>query len=172
MDDRSSLYCVIGAGPVGLSVARALAKAGIGYEQLEADADVGGNWRHGVYSSAHIISSRKTTEYADYPMPADYPDFPSAEQMRAYLADYVDHFDLRRHIQFNTRVEFCRPLNRPSLGSGTWPMANAGFIAACWCATDTTGTCAGPAIPANSPESTSTPSNTEIPISCVISACW
>jgi cation diffusion facilitator CzcD-associated flavoprotein CzcO len=111
MDDRSSFYCVIGAGPVGLSVANALARAGIGYEQLEADADLGGNWRHGVYSSAHIISSRKTTEYADYPMPADYPDFPSAEQMRAYLADYADHFDLRRHIQFNTRVEFCRPLN-------------------------------------------------------------
>jgi cation diffusion facilitator CzcD-associated flavoprotein CzcO len=111
MDDRSSFYCVIGAGPVGLSVANALARAGIGYEQLEADADLGGNWRHGVYSSAHIISSRKTTEYADYPMPADYPDFPSAEQMRAYLADYADHFDLRRHIQFNTRVEFCRPLH-------------------------------------------------------------
>src|SRR5579872_6703794 len=59
MEDRSSRYCIIGAGPFGLCMARALQKAGIPYEQLEADADVGGNWRHGVYSTAHIISSRR-----------------------------------------------------------------------------------------------------------------
>jgi len=110
MKDRSSLYCIIGAGPVGLSMARALAKAGIPYEQLEADSDLGGNWGHGVFTTTHIISSKRTTEYADYPMPADYPDFPSAEQMLAYLRSYAQHFDLRQRIQFNTRVVFCRPL--------------------------------------------------------------
>src|SRR6185312_11039192 len=110
MEDRSSLYCIIGAGPVGLSMARALAKAGIPYEQLEADNDVGGNWRHGVFTTTHIISSKKTTEYSDFPMPSDYPDFPSAEQMLAYLRSYAQHFDLRQRIQFNTRVVFCRPL--------------------------------------------------------------
>ena len=111
MQDRSSSYCIIGAGPVGLSIARAFKKAGVAYEQLDADADVGGNWRHGVYSTAHIISSRKTTEYADYPMPADYPDFPSAAQMLAYLRDYTEHFELRENIQFKTKVCSCRPLS-------------------------------------------------------------
>jgi cation diffusion facilitator CzcD-associated flavoprotein CzcO len=110
MDDRSSCYCIVGAGPVGLSVAHALAKAGIPYEQLEADGDVGGNWLHGVYPTAHIISSRKTTEYADYPMPANYPDFPSAQQMVDYLRDYARHFELFPRIQFQTRVVFARPL--------------------------------------------------------------
>jgi cation diffusion facilitator CzcD-associated flavoprotein CzcO len=110
LQDHSSHYCIIGAGPVGLSMARALKKAGIAYEQLDADSDVGGNWRHGVYSTAHIISSKKTTEYADYPMPADYPDFPSAEQMLAYLHSYTNHFRLREHIQFKTKVSFCHPL--------------------------------------------------------------
>jgi len=104
VQDRSSSYCIIGAGPVGLSIARAFKKAGVAYEQLDADADVGGNWRHGVYSTAHIISSKKTTEYADYPMPADYPDFPSAAQMLAYLRDYTEHFGLRENIQFKTKV--------------------------------------------------------------------
>lgn len=110
MEDRSSLYCIIGAGPVGLSMARALLKTGIPYEQFEADSDVGGNWLHGVYPSAHIISSRKTTEYADYPMPADYPDFPSARQMVDYLRDYARHFGLLGRIQFKTRVVFAHPL--------------------------------------------------------------
>jgi cation diffusion facilitator CzcD-associated flavoprotein CzcO len=65
MDDRSTHMAVIGAGPVGLAVARALLHHSIPYEQLEADDDLGGNWYHGVYETAHIISSRKTTEYAE-----------------------------------------------------------------------------------------------------------
>jgi Flavin-binding monooxygenase-like len=110
MVDRSHALALIGAGPVGLAVARALKSHGIEYEQLEADHDVGGNWLHGVYPTAHIISSRKTTEYPDYPMPAHYPDFPSAGQMLEYLRDYADHFGLRERIQFNTKVLMALPL--------------------------------------------------------------
>jgi cation diffusion facilitator CzcD-associated flavoprotein CzcO len=65
MQDRRDRMAVIGAGPVGLGMAKALKERGIPYDQLEADDDVGGNWYHGVYRTAHIISSRKTTEYAD-----------------------------------------------------------------------------------------------------------
>ena len=68
-------HLVIGAGPVGLAMAKALKDNGIPYDQVDAAAALGGNWHHGVYATAHIISSRKTTEFADYPMPADYPDF-------------------------------------------------------------------------------------------------
>lgn len=101
---------VIGAGPVGLAVARALLQHSIPYEQLEADDDLGGNWYHGVYETAHIISSRKTTEYADFPMPAEFPDFPSAQQMLEYLKSYAEAFKLRQHIQFRTKVVMCLPL--------------------------------------------------------------
>jgi Flavin-binding monooxygenase-like len=115
MDDRSSLLAVIGAGPVGLAIARALLQHGIPYEQLEADDDLGGNWYHGVYETAHIISSRKTTEYADFPMSDNYPDFPSARQMLDYLASYAETFKLRPHIQFRTKVLMCLPL-----ADGSW----------------------------------------------------
>ena len=110
MTDRSTHLLLIGAGPVGLAVAKAMLRQGIAYEQLEADDDLGGNWYHGVYKTAHIISSRKTTEYADFPMPADYPDFPSARQMLEYLRSYADVFSLRPHIQFRTKVLMCLPL--------------------------------------------------------------
>jgi hypothetical protein len=109
MQDRRDRMAVIGAGPVGLGIAKALKAHGIAYDQFEADSDVGGNWRHGVYSTAHIISSRKTTEFADYPMPAEYPDFPSRQQMLDYLADYARHFGLREAIAFDTKVVLVRP---------------------------------------------------------------
>ena len=109
MQDRRERMAVIGAGPVGLGIARALKTHGIAYDQFEADDDVGGNWYHGVYRTAHIISSRKTTEFSEYPMPADYPDFPSRQQMVDYLRDYARHFDLRPAIEFNTKVVLVRP---------------------------------------------------------------
>lgn len=109
MNDRSTHMAVIGAGPVGLAVARALLQQSIPYEQLEADDDLGGNWYHGVYETAHIISSRKTTEYADFPMPGEFPDFPSAAQMLEYLNSYAEAFKLRQHIQFRTKVVMCLP---------------------------------------------------------------
>jgi cation diffusion facilitator CzcD-associated flavoprotein CzcO len=86
MDDR---LLVIGAGPTGLAMAKALKEAGIAYTQVEATDHVGGNWAHGVYETAHIISSRRTTEYEDFPMPADWPDFPSAAQMKQYFEAYA-----------------------------------------------------------------------------------
>ncbi|CAN5347202.1 NAD(P)-binding domain-containing protein [soil metagenome] len=109
MKDRSDKILIIGAGPCGLGVAKALKEAGIFYEQAEADDNVGGNWYHGVYETAHIISSRKTTEYADFPMPSAYPDFPSQKQMSDYYSLYADTFDLRENIQFNTKVVMCLP---------------------------------------------------------------
>ena len=109
MQDRRDRMAVIGAGPVGLGMAKALNERGIAYDQLEADDDVGGNWYHGVYRTAHIISSRRTTEFADYPMPAHYPDFPSRAQMVDYLRDYARHFELRPQIEFGAKVLIARP---------------------------------------------------------------
>jgi hypothetical protein len=100
---------IIGAGPAGISVARALKVKDIAYDQFEADDAIGGNWRHGVYRTAHIVSSRKTTEFPDYPMPSHYPDFPSAPQMLEYLNDYTKHYQLLEHIMFNTKVDYVGP---------------------------------------------------------------
>ena len=108
--DRSTHIAVIGAGPVGLAVAKALRNHQILYEQLEADDDLGGNWYHGVYETARLISSKRTTEYPDFPMPRDYPDFPSAGQMIDYLRSYAAAFNLRPQIQFRSKVLMCLPL--------------------------------------------------------------
>jgi len=109
MKDCSEKFLVIGAGPVGLATAKAFNDAEIAYDQVDADTDVGGNWKHGVYRSAHIISSKHTTEYADFPMPEDYPDFPSRQQMLAYLNSYADAFYLRENIEFSTKVVMITP---------------------------------------------------------------
>jgi len=109
MSDKRDTFLIIGAGPCGLAHGKALKDAGIKYDQVEADDEVGGNWYHGTYRTAHIISSRKTTEFTDFPMPADYPDFPSQRQMGDYYKLYTEAFALRPRIEFNTKVTAVRP---------------------------------------------------------------
>ncbi|MGC5024549.1 flavin-containing monooxygenase [Tsukamurella sp. DT100] len=110
MDNRSDRVCVIGAGYVGNGAAGALKRAGVPYDQIEATDRIGGNWSHGVYDSTHLISSKSSTQYVEFPMPADYPTFPSRAQMLAYLQSYVDHYGLAEHIEFSTEVVDVRPV--------------------------------------------------------------
>lgn len=104
-------HLIIGAGPVGLAVAKSFKEARIPYHQVDADNDVGGNWYHGTYKSAHILSARKVMEYPDFKMPEDYPDFPSSGQMLEYYRSYASHFNLTEAIQFNTKVICVNPIN-------------------------------------------------------------
>lgn len=104
-------YLVLGAGPVGLGMAEALKDAGLPYDQVDASDDIGGNWHHGVYRTAHIISSRKVTEMTHFPMPDHYPDFPSRQNMLDYLRDFAEHFGLRQCIELQRKVVDIRPVD-------------------------------------------------------------
>jgi cation diffusion facilitator CzcD-associated flavoprotein CzcO len=106
-------YAVIGAGPSGLAAARALQKRGIGVDGYEASHDVGGLWdisnpRSTMYESAHLISSRTTTEFADFPMRSTV-DYPGHRVLHEYFRDYTEHFDLRPLFRFDTRVTRLEP---------------------------------------------------------------
>ena len=114
-------YLIIGAGPVGLGMAKALKDAGLPYDQVDASDGVGGNWHHGVYETAHIISSRNVTQYSDFPMPSDYPDFPSAAQMKAYFNAFADRFELRSQLELQRAVTSVVPV-----ANNLWEVAFAG----------------------------------------------
>jgi cation diffusion facilitator CzcD-associated flavoprotein CzcO len=112
--DKTTLYCVVGAGSSGITAAKNLKQLNIPFEALEREDDIGGNWYFGkpnssVYKSTHLISSKPLTEYSDYPMPSHYPDYPSHVQVLAYLRDYARHFGVYPHIQFNTSVNSITP---------------------------------------------------------------
>ena len=106
---------IIGAGPSGLAAARNLDRHGIDWVGFDLAHDVGGLWnidspRSTVYASAHLISSARTTEFAEYPMYADTPDYPDHRRLLAYFRDFADHFGLRERFLFGTEVARAEPL--------------------------------------------------------------
>ncbi|MCQ2000691.1 flavin-containing monooxygenase [Arthrobacter zhaoxinii] len=107
---RSELpVAVIGAGPSGLAAMRALSRQGLDFVGFEQHTEVGGLWNIGnpastVYQSAHLISSKSTTEFTEFPMPEDTPDYPGHRHLQAYFRSYADHFGLRTSIRFGAAV--------------------------------------------------------------------
>jgi hypothetical protein len=126
---RGGRVCVIGAGPCGLTAIKNLLAVGVDEVVcFDESVAIGGNWvfderveRTSVYESTHIISSKSWTEFEDFPMPDDYPDFPSHRQMRAYFESYAEHFSLYTPIRLRTRVE--RAILR---ADGRWSIAISG----------------------------------------------
>jgi hypothetical protein len=112
--DRGDTVCVIGAGGSGLAAIKNLKEYGFGVDCYERETSVGGawNWRHDrspVYASTHLISSKPFTQYPDFPMPDDWPDYPHHSQLLGYFERYAEHFGLGEHIWFGTEVVKIEP---------------------------------------------------------------
>jgi len=108
--------CIIGAGSSGLTACQVLAARGIAFDCFEKGSKIGGNWRFendngtsSAYRSLHINSARKLMSYKAFPMPEDYPDYPSHYQVAKYFDDYAERFGLAERITFRTEVVGAKP---------------------------------------------------------------
>lgn len=100
---------LIGAGPMGLAMARNLQRFEIPFRGYELHTDVGGLWdidgpKSTMYESAHLISSKRMTEFTEFPMDDAVADYPSHRQVGRYFSDFADRFELRAPYRFGTEV--------------------------------------------------------------------
>ncbi|MEV6969486.1 NAD(P)-binding domain-containing protein [Hamadaea sp. NPDC051192] len=101
---------VIGAGPSGLATLKALTDQGVPARCFDPGDRVGGLWVLGgphssAYRTLHLNTSRTRTEFADYPMPADWPDYPDHSRIAGYLGDYAETFGLADRVSLRHTVE-------------------------------------------------------------------
>uniref|UniRef100_UPI004047B775 flavin-containing monooxygenase n=1 Tax=Pseudomonadota TaxID=1224 RepID=UPI004047B775 len=103
---------ILGAGAAGLCAAKHLTTNGFDVTVFEKGTQIGGLWVYEndnglspAYRSLHVNSENRVTAYVDFPFPSDAPLYPNHHQMAAYLQSYARHFDLVRHIRFQSEVE-------------------------------------------------------------------
>lgn len=109
-------YCLVGAGPAGLVMARALTAEGVAFDWFERHDDVGGTWDMGnpgtpMYSSVHFTSSKYTSGFVGYPMPRHYPDYPSWRQVRDYIPGFARAYGRYDHVTLGVAVARAEPVS-------------------------------------------------------------
>ena len=95
---------IIGAGIAGITAALACVDAGIEYQIIERNAEVGGTWYTTTYpgigvdtpSAYYSLSRDINGDWSSY--------YPQGAEYQAYLVSVADKNDLRAHTRFGTEV--------------------------------------------------------------------
>lgn len=113
--------CIVGAGPAGLAMGRALLNAGIAFDIYERNPGVGGIWNPDhegspVYQSTHFISSKNapTSTFRGFAFPDTTPVYPSHRDVKTYLEVFAEKAGLMPHIHLS------RAVSRAVQHSGGW----------------------------------------------------
>ncbi|MPY91864.1 MAG: FAD-dependent oxidoreductase [Acidimicrobiia bacterium] len=95
---------VIGAGVSGICTAVNLQAAGVPFEIIERNPEVGGVWWENKYPGAGVDTPNHlySFSFAEYDWNAY---FCLRDELHGYLEHVADHFDLRKYITFDTAVE-------------------------------------------------------------------
>lgn len=99
---------IIGSGWTGISCLKILSQKGYEIDVYEKNNDVGGTWHpDNNYVGLRIHSPSVTITYPDYPLPSNINplDRITSPQVFTYLKNYCIHFDLYKHMKFNTQVK-------------------------------------------------------------------
>lgn len=96
---------IIGAGFAGLASAKVLTELGHEVTVYEKAPDVGGVWSATRrYPGLTTQNNKDSYTLSDLPMPKDYPEWPTGEQVQSYLETYVEKFGLAQRIRLGTEV--------------------------------------------------------------------
>lgn len=84
---------IIGGGQAGLVQGYYLQQHNIDFIILDANASIGGSW-HQYWDSVTLFSSAKYSSLDGLPFPDPVGDYPTRQEVIAYLQQYAEHFSL------------------------------------------------------------------------------
>ncbi len=104
---RKMHVVIVGAGMSGILSAIRLQQAGISFEIIEKNADVGGTWYENSYPGCRVDTQNHLYSYSFEPN----HNWPMHYSTQAVLLNYfkttADKYALRKHIRFETHVVEC-----------------------------------------------------------------
>ncbi|XP_060064312.1 flavin-containing monooxygenase 5-like [Ylistrum balloti] len=109
---------VIGAGASGITAIKCALDEGLEPTCFERTDDIGGLWNYTeavrsgqacVMKSTVINTSKEMMSYSDFPIPKEYPMFLHNTHVKSYFDEYVEHFNIKKYIRFQTEVLMVKP---------------------------------------------------------------
>ncbi|MBA0815167.1 hypothetical protein Gohar_020930 [Gossypium harknessii] len=95
---------IIGAGISGLLACKYTLSKGFHPIVFESQSTVGGVWTKTV-ETTKLQTPKPVYQFSDFPWPESVSeDFPDGQKVFDYVNGYAKHFDLVKHIKFNTKV--------------------------------------------------------------------
>lgn len=95
---------IVGAGMSGILSGIRLQQAGISFEIIEKNADVGGTWYENTYPGCRVDNPNHMYSFSFEPN-HDWPyHFSTQDVLLGYFRRTADKYDLRKHIRFETQV--------------------------------------------------------------------
>jgi len=95
---------IVGAGMSGILSGIRLQQAGISFEIIEKNADVGGTWFENTYPGCRVDNPNHMYSFSFEPN-HDWPfHFSTQDVLLGYFRRTADKYDLRKHIRFETQV--------------------------------------------------------------------
>ncbi len=102
---RKLKVLVIGAGMSGLLAGIRLSQAGVPFEIVESNADVGGTWLVNTYPGCRVDNSNHMYSYSFEPNHGWPQHFSPQPELLKYFQGVAAKYDLKSHVRFETRVE-------------------------------------------------------------------
>jgi len=96
---------IVGAGMSGILAGIRLAQAGVPFQIIEKNADVGGTWLENQYPGCRVDSSNHIYSYSFEPNHLWPQHFSPQPVLLDYFQGVADRYHLRQHIRFETEVE-------------------------------------------------------------------
>ncbi|KAF5449071.1 hypothetical protein F2P56_029555 [Juglans regia] len=121
---------IIGAGISGLLACKYTLSKGFHPIVFEAKSSIGGVWTKTV-ETTKLQTPKPAYQFSDFPWPSSVKeDFPDQHQVLDYIQSYARHFDLLRHVKFNTKVvsiEYDGPSDEEMHSGSMWRSAGEPF---------------------------------------------
>ncbi|KAI9182480.1 hypothetical protein LWI28_025779 [Acer negundo] len=95
---------IVGAGISGLVACKYMLSKGYDPIVFEARSRVGGVWIKN-FETTTLQTTKPLYQFSDFPSQSSVTeDFPTQHQVFDHIQSYAQHFDLLKHIRFNTKV--------------------------------------------------------------------